>query len=338
MHNDSSIGNMANSSSSQEYDELAQLLKSWNVSDLLPHLQEEAINTQELQMLKRHHLNELLRNFRYGTRIRFEHHLERWRRWMNVPLQDAALDAERGFSGGGNIGNIGNIGGHCSGCQCALSVNAAVQIPTKSHSKPDLLDECAKQLPSEPFVSLNEEADGSCAFNVPLPLSDHTELVHTELVAADLIKPEMPEMDGSVESGVTVLAILQASPIKAQSLLERLGHNEQLDAVQRLLLIQLICSYYEDNRLHLTLQRSHLLEREILQLFPKEQLCFYRTERRGKIYVRFTNMKRNKRFGHQRDQKRRREESRELAPPSSSYGSKQQTFGGDPMSSPERSD
>lgn len=287
---------------------------------------EEAINTQELQMLKHHHLNELLRNFRYGTRIRFEHHLERWRRWINVPLQDVPLDAERVFGAGNNSG-------HCNGCQCSMNVVGAVQIP-KSHSKPDLLDECAKQLPSEPFVSLNEEADGS-AFNVPLPLSDHTELVHTELVTSDLIKPELSEMDGSVESGVTVLAILQASPIKAQSLLERLGHNEQLDAVQRLLLIQLICSYYEDNRLHLTLQRSHLLEREILQLFPKEQLCFYRTERRGKIYVRFTNMKRNKRFGHQRDQKRRREES--MAPPSS-FVSKQETFGGDPMSSPERSD
>lgn len=315
--------NMANSS--QEYEELSQLLKSWNVSELFPHLQEEAINTQELQMLKRHHLNELLRNFRYGTRIRFEHNLERWRRWINVPLQDAPQDMERGFSGNS---------GHCSGCQCS-SVNVSIPIPmAKSHSKPDLLDECAKQLPSEPFVSLNEEADGS-AFNVPLPLSDHSELVHTELVTADLIKPEMPEIDGSVESGVTVLTILQASPVKAQSLLERLGHNEQLDAVQRLLLIQLICSYYEDNRLHLTLQRSHLLEREILQLFPKEQLCFYRTERRGKIYVRFTNMKRNKRFGNQRDQKRRREES--IAPPSS-FVSKQETFGGDPMSSPERSD
>ncbi|EDW02376.1 uncharacterized protein LOC6561152 [Drosophila grimshawi] len=308
---------------SSEYDELAQLLKSWNVSELLPYLQEEAINMQELQMLKRHHLNDLLRNFRYGTRIRFEHHLERWRRWLNVPLHDP-LGEERSCSGNSNSV-------HCNGCRCS----AIESHHTKSLSKPDLLDDASKQLPSEPFVSLNEIGDGS-SFNVPLPLSDHSELVHTELVTADLIKPELGEPEaGSEESAVTVLAILHASPAKAQSLLERLGHNEPLDAVQRLLLIQLICSYYEDNRLHLTLQRSHLLEREILQLFPKEQLCFYRTERRGKIYVRFTNMKRNKRFGTQREQKRRREES--MAAPNS-YVSKEVTFGGDPMSSPERSD
>ncbi|XP_060657749.1 uncharacterized protein LOC132792404 [Drosophila nasuta] len=328
--------NMMNMGKNGEFDELSQLLKSWNVSELLPHLQEEAINVQELQMLKRHHLNELLRNFRYGTRIRFEHHLERWRRWINMPLQDAPVDAETHCSSSNNSCGISGGGGnktvtHCNGCQCNIS---APMTMTESHSKSDLLDDQSKQLPSEPFVSLNEEPDGS-AFNVPLPLGDHTELVHTELVTSDLIKPELPEMECSVESGVTVLAILQASPVKAHALLERLGHNEQLDAVQRLLLIQLICSYYEDNRLHLTLQRSHLLEREILQLFPKEQLCFYRTERRGKIYVRFTNMKRNKRIGSQRDQKRRREES--VAAPCS-YVSKQGTYGGDAMSSPERSD
>ncbi|KAH8297186.1 hypothetical protein KR044_006231 [Drosophila immigrans] len=319
---------MLNMGKSGEYDELAQLLKSWNVSELLPHLEEEAINVQELQMLKRHHLNELLRNFRYGTRIRFEHHLERWRRWINMPLQDNAAD------GGTQCGSVAAKSlEHCNGCQCLTSASMSMTM-TKSHSKSDLLDESTKQLPSEPFVSLNEEPDGS-AFNVPLPLGDHAELVHTELVTSDLIKPELPEMECGVESGVTVLAILQASPVKAHALLERLGHNEQLDAVQRLLLIQLICSYYEDNRLHLTLQRSHLLEREILQLFPKEQLCFYRTERRGKIYVRFTNMKRNKRIGSQRDQKRRREES---AAAPCSYASKQESYGGDAMSSPERSD
>ncbi|XP_017960151.1 uncharacterized protein LOC108653826 [Drosophila navojoa] len=312
-----------NTPKSNDYEELSQLLKSWNVSELLPYLQEEAINTQELQMLKRHHMNELLRNFRYGTRIRFEHHLERWRRWLNVPLQD-----EQPCGAGSSTSAAGSGSVHCSGCNCSTNL-------TKSHSKSNLSDERAKQLPSEPFVSLNEMADGG-TFNVPLPLGDHSELVHTELVTADLIKPEiMTDADGSEESGVTVLSILQASPVKAQSLLERIGQNEQLDAVQRLLLIQLICSYYEDNRLHLTLQRSHLLEREILQLYPKEQLCFYRTERRGKIYVRFTNMKRNKRFGTLREQKRRREES--MAPPVS-YVPKEVTFGGDPMSSPERSD
>ncbi|ALC41455.1 CG1888 [Drosophila busckii] len=332
---------------STEFEELAQLLKSWNVSELLPHLQDEAINTQELQMIKRHHLKELLRNFRFGTRIRFEHHLERWRRWLNVPLQDAADDRL------------------CNGaCQISCA-SEDTQVLVKTQAKEDSLrlqqqqqqqqlllqqqqqqlqavqqqqqqqpQQQQQQLPSEPFVSLNEVGDGS-SFNVPLPLSDHHDL-HTELVQTELLKPELVEQDTNEESGVTVLSILHASPTKAQSLLERIGQNVQLDAVQRLLLIQLICSYYEDNRLHLTLQRSHLLEREILQLFPMEQLCFYRTERRGKIYVRFTNMKRNKRFGKQSEAKRRREEQPIVV--QNAFTKTEVTFSGDPMSSPERSD
>jgi len=65
-------------------------------------------------MIKRHHLSELLRNFRFGTRIRFEHHLERWRRWLNVPLQ--------GVQGQGSS--------HCTGCRCQ---EVHTQPQTQSH-------------------------------------------------------------------------------------------------------------------------------------------------------------------------------------------------------------
>ncbi|KAH8321855.1 hypothetical protein KR067_006608, partial [Drosophila pandora] len=283
----------------QDYDELRDLLQSWDVADLLPHLQDEAINVDELQMIKRHHLSELLRNFRFGTRIRFEHHLERWRRWLNVPLQ--------GMQGQGG-------GSHCSGCRCGevLIQNqpvacqpaqmAVAELDTKTEDLTPT-DGPAESLvaPSEapPDISPAYQPRPQAVQSDPAELPMGTPTVASEVVATDGGSPE--------DRGVSVLGILQSSGMKAQSLLACLGQNEALDAVQRLLLIQLICGYYEDNQLHLTLQRSHLLEREILELYPREQLQFYRTERRGKIYVRFTNMKRNKRFNSSRqDLKRRR--------------------------------
>ncbi|SPP75693.1 uncharacterized protein LOC117590861 [Drosophila guanche] len=316
----------------QEYEELRELLQSWDVADLLPHLQDEAINVDELQMIKRHHLAELLSNFRFGTRIRFEHHLERWRRWLNVPLQ----------------GLQGQSQTHCQGCRCAESAAPSIicqpQIGGQSDSVGDSgkSDDLAKTLPSEPLVSLTDPSEAvQATFHMPM----QSQLEPSEILSSTLVTNVKEEDSGDQVQGedhvVTVLGILQASGMKSQSLLERLGQQEALDAVQRLLLIQLICSYYEDNQLHLTLQRSHLLEREILQLFPKEQLHYYRTERRGKIYVRFTNMKRNKRVNSSRQELKRRREDL-LKPPAHVYatdlGPKGENFTADTAFSPERSD
>ncbi|KAH8280356.1 hypothetical protein KR018_003194 [Drosophila ironensis] len=283
----------------QDYEELRELLHSWDVADLLPHLQDEAINVDELQMIKRHHLSELLRNFRFGTRIRFEHHLERWRRWLNVPLQ----------------GPPGQGSAHCPGCRCS---EVQSQVQAQALAQPILcppgpqtqLDEksedLARTLPAESLVALGEPREMGVPFQA-LPPAPQSQMM--------VVKEEMPSGPTAVASedavqqqdgGVSVLGILQASGSKAQSLLSCVHQMEPLDAVQRLLLIQLVCSYYEDNQLHLTLQRSHLLESEILALYPGEQLHYYRTERRGKIYVRFTNMKRNKRLNTSRQELKRR--------------------------------
>ncbi|KAH8234209.1 hypothetical protein KR038_003654 [Drosophila bunnanda] len=350
----------------EDYEELRELLHSWDVADLLPHLQDEAINVDELQMIKRHHLSELLRNFRFGTRIRFEHHLERWRRCLNVPLQ-----------GGQDQGS-----GHCSGCRCS-EVQAQAQLQPETLCQPPMVEinesdggskSVDKSIPAESLVALSEQR----TMYVPFQTIDPK-----ETAGLIMVKQEQPsmgvgvgvgvggvalkseedhpgtamnssfaggeeQMSSSVDHGVSVLGILQACGMKAQSLLERIGQNTPLDAVQRLLLIQLVCSYYEDNQLHLTLQRSHLLEREILQLFPREELHYYRTERRGKIYVRFTNMKRSKRLSSSRqDIKRRRTDnvrqaggqvtfSADLGPPPKANVNS--FAGGEQISSPDRSD
>ncbi|XP_037715467.1 uncharacterized protein LOC119550679 [Drosophila subpulchrella] len=342
----------------EDYEELRELLQSWDVADLLPHLQDEAINVDELQMIKRHHLSELLRNFRFGTRIRFEHHLERWRRWLNVPLQ--------GVQGQGS--------GHCTGCRCQEVHTqsqaqshfpgqnpADVDHPSEQEDIPKTEDP-AKTIPAESLVALGQPRTMPVPFPMPIvqppaqAVNDMIVVKHEHTMA---MQPSTRLVDSGSGPGsstgtpackeesiaaadheVSILGILRASGPKAQHLMERIGHNEPLDAVQRLLLIQLVCSFYEENQLHLTLQRSHLLENEILELFPQEQLHFYRTERRGKIYVRFTNMKRSKRLSSSRQElKRRRSELARPTPAGEGPGHVvNASYSGEPISSPDRSD
>ncbi|XP_022223738.2 uncharacterized protein LOC111075004 [Drosophila obscura] len=232
----------------QDYEELRELLQSWDAAELLPHLQEAAINVDELQMMKRHHLTKLLSSFRLGTCIRFEHHLERWRQGLNVPLQGVHAET------------------HCQGCRCATSQPQS-DCAGDSGKSGNLLAELLLQSTSQPELELDTNA-----------------------------KEQGGGEEKQKPGAVTVLGILKGHSLRGQSLLDIMGQQEKpLDGVQRQLLIQLICSHYIDNDLHLTLTHSHQLEREIMQLFPKEQMHHYRTERRGKIYVRFTNMKRKKR-------------------------------------------
>ncbi|KAL9919351.1 uncharacterized protein ACN427_001336 [Glossina fuscipes fuscipes] len=60
---------------------------------------------------------------------------------------------------------------------------------------------------------------------------------------------------------------------------------------ERARLISTIVSYYLDNEIHLNLQTSYALEKEILKMFPTETLDMYRQAKRGKIYMRFGSAK-----------------------------------------------
>uniref|UniRef100_A0A0K8U4M7 Uncharacterized protein n=1 Tax=Bactrocera latifrons TaxID=174628 RepID=A0A0K8U4M7_BACLA len=92
-----------------------------------------------------------------------------------------------------------------------------------------------------------------------------------------------------------LLHILKSSGFKGLSLLEYYQQHQHFMNVHRTLLIQLIVNFFDMNEYHLSLRVSHNLEQQILQLFPSEKLEYYRTEKRGKIYVKFCNMKRYKR-------------------------------------------
>ncbi|XP_011178854.2 uncharacterized protein LOC105209898 [Zeugodacus cucurbitae] len=92
-----------------------------------------------------------------------------------------------------------------------------------------------------------------------------------------------------------LLHILNSSGFKGTSLLEYYQQHQHFTNVHRTLLIQLIVNFFDMNEYHLSLKVSHNLEQQILKLFPSEKLEYYRTEKRGKIYVKFCNMKRYKR-------------------------------------------
>ncbi|KAI8120470.1 hypothetical protein CVS40_8289, partial [Lucilia cuprina] len=58
---------------------------------------------------------------------------------------------------------------------------------------------------------------------------------------------------------------------------------------QRSCLINIIVEHFESKNLQMSLQTSYEIERQILQIFQSEKLEYYRTERRGKIYVNSRN-------------------------------------------------
>ncbi|XP_034667953.1 uncharacterized protein LOC117901351 [Drosophila subobscura] len=227
----------------KEVGDMRVLLQSWNVADLLPRLEEQAIGINELYMMKPHHLPELLQNVGLGERIRFEHHLERWRHGLKWPLQSVQEQK------------------HCQGCRCATDYAADT-----AHSDDSLANSNAET------VQANIE---------PEPVANE-------------VKKESGDEDQKLEA-LTVLGILKAGGTRSQSLLDVVGQPKCLDAGQRRLLIRLISDYYLENGQRLSLPFSYQLEEEILRLFPKEELQHYRKTFRGKIYVRFINMKGNKR-------------------------------------------
>ncbi|XP_058985200.1 uncharacterized protein LOC109612655 [Musca domestica] len=51
----------------------------------------------------------------------------------------------------------------------------------------------------------------------------------------------------------------------------------------------------------MSLQESYNLEKQIIEMFPNEKLHSYRTDRRGKLYVKYNNMKRNHIYQKDRD-------------------------------------
>ncbi|TMW40948.1 hypothetical protein DOY81_013972, partial [Sarcophaga bullata] len=65
-----------------------QLLISWHVDILYDLFKEEDIAIEELKMMQFSHVDSLLRNYKMGVRIRFEHHFINWRNRIGIHLKE----------------------------------------------------------------------------------------------------------------------------------------------------------------------------------------------------------------------------------------------------------
>uniref|UniRef100_A0A6P7GLI9 Uncharacterized protein LOC114344121 n=1 Tax=Diabrotica virgifera virgifera TaxID=50390 RepID=A0A6P7GLI9_DIAVI len=78
--------------------ELRNLLKLWNMESLTDHLIGENVFIPVLKVIKRHHIELLMKNFDLGTYILFEHQLENWRESIGLPLVNQCREKAYPFS------------------------------------------------------------------------------------------------------------------------------------------------------------------------------------------------------------------------------------------------
>ncbi|XP_061400290.1 uncharacterized protein LOC133336151 [Musca vetustissima] len=89
---------------------------------------------------------------------------------------------------------------------------------------------------------------------------------------------------------VNMLEILQSNK-NGERVLQFYEKNKFLTDELRVFIINIAAQHFARKDAPMTLQASYKLETQILSLFPTEKLEFYRTERRGKIYVKSQNLK-----------------------------------------------
>lgn len=91
---------------------------------------------------------------------------------------------------------------------------------------------------------------------------------------------------------VDVLQILNATSLGCK-VVNAFKKNNYLTEEHRNVIIRNIVQHFEKHEIHMSLQTCYKLEQQILHLFLSEKLEFYRTERRGRIYMKYHNMKKS---------------------------------------------
>ncbi|XP_075170504.1 uncharacterized protein LOC142242899 [Haematobia irritans] len=123
-----------------------------------------------------------------------------------------------------------------------------------------------------------------------LPSMDQNNKVLTiNEVSSPKTSLSLNEVDISV-SNIKTMDILK-NHHNGQKILQNYQNTRTLTDEHRSVEINTIVQHFDFNNLPLSLQTSHRLENEILEIFPTEKLEFYRTERRGKIYTKFHNIR-----------------------------------------------
>ncbi|KAK5647940.1 hypothetical protein RI129_002832 [Pyrocoelia pectoralis] len=82
---------------------MGDLLKTWNMENLIDHLIAQNVFVPVLRVIKRHHIERLLKNFDMGTQIMFEHNLEMWRHNIGLPLMVNHCEASRSCTSFSNL-------------------------------------------------------------------------------------------------------------------------------------------------------------------------------------------------------------------------------------------
>uniref|UniRef100_A0A1I8NVT0 Uncharacterized protein n=1 Tax=Stomoxys calcitrans TaxID=35570 RepID=A0A1I8NVT0_STOCA len=293
---------------SSEDTDLKRLLTLWHCEILYNLFREEDITIEDLKHIKYRHVHLLLKNFKMGVKIRFEHYLESWRNKIGIPLHNEDIDTDVNAA-----------------CRCKRirynnnlisETNGQIDNPMESRengefnrmepqtsllspkSNKDTETSKMESSPPNPRGRLQRQ----CTRKAEKPLSETEESQNLTNYLESKEDPPYTCAQSSTQSlrsqhnkcPYSLAQIIQMSGTRGMGLMQYYDEHNEFTNVQRSQLIQLICDFYESNEYHLSLYVSHALELEILQLFPTEELHYYRTEKRGKMYVKFTNMKRTR--------------------------------------------
>ncbi|XP_055920718.1 uncharacterized protein LOC129952246 [Eupeodes corollae] len=236
----------------QKTQDLFDLLKSWNQLELFDHFSNEKIDLEVLSVIKPHHFERLLESFNLRTHIMFEHNLEQWRESIGLPLPSYPETSSR-------------LGPH----------------RLRSYSRSLQYIKPQSQTNSPNYIRPIEDTE---------PSTNNEPASHVAPVAP--VSPVVPEapLTEAHAGRVSLDSILKTS-IKGRMLLELYKTNQKFEETQRTLLIHLIAEYYTEKGIHLELSATHKIEKEIIATFPTEQLEYYRTSKRGRIYNKFCNHK-----------------------------------------------
>ncbi|XP_065368095.1 uncharacterized protein LOC135960678 [Calliphora vicina] len=307
--------------SGKSYQDLAamkKLLTSWQVLILYDAFKEEDISINELKILEFRHIHNLLNNYKTGVRIRFEYHFNNWRNTIGLPLKPDICccryktnqDNNNSFMECHNMENsITNTTTntddfHNDAKRKRHNHNVTEDLSYFNESQPQLSPQSAKSDNSESEMIDNSPAPAiRCETpNLQSNKTDDEEEMDNLNILVDLIsssvketKPKFPSKQILDRSPVNLAQILQSSGTRGLSIVNFYKKKKHLTNVHRTQLIQTIVDFFDENDIHLSLNMSHNLESEIMKMFPTETMEYYRTEKRGKIYVKFSNMKRYKR-------------------------------------------
>lgn len=249
-----------------------------------------------------------------GVRIRFEHYLERWRNKIGIPFQadeirinpnnvnnSCSHECHPSCSPSGDMTSYNHVDLQTKDPNCSsenTAINSPHSLTDNEMSRADIEDPSLGH--ARNMLRRKTEIDRQTTSESEEGNMNATQVLNTVLIAKeDSINNNNNNNSISSRNNYTkcpysLPQILQMSGSRGINIIKYYEEHKVFTNTQRAQLLQVICDFFEDNDYHLSLNMSHALEAEILQMFPTEKMQYYRTEKRGKLYVKFTNMKRQR--------------------------------------------